>query len=415
VSPLTSYRRLVALAGPRYLVLAFLARLPLAMGQLGTLLLVSSATGRYAAGGLASGALALGTAVGAPVAGGLADRRGQRPVVAVQSLGAATGFLGLVLLVSAGATLPTVVTVAALTGLLVPQVGPLARVRWSPLVRRRAGGDPRLVSTAFAYESTADEASFVLGPALVGGLIALVDPTVALVVAALLLATLGTAFALHPTARVAHSLPVLGAVGGRLVTLELAVLVAVMGGIGVVFGGTQTGLTVLATEAGMPGLAGIVYGLLGVGSAAAGVATAWAPARFGHERRLVASSAAMVLLAVPLLLVPTLAGTALVVTALGLAVAPAMISAYSAAERIVPGHRAGAAMTLLASGAVVGYAAGAAVAGWLGDLAGPTAALAVPVGGAAAGLVLALSAAGRLQRSLRAHAATPQSRVASSA
>jgi MFS family permease len=415
VSPLTTYRRLVALAGPRYLVLAFVARLPLAMGQLGTLLLVSSATGRYAAGGLASGALALGTAVGAPVAGGLADHWGQRPVVTVQSLGAAAGFLGLVLLVTAGAALPTVVTAAALTGLLVPQVGPLARVRWSPLVRRRAGGDPRLVSTAFSYESAVDEASFVLGPALVGGLVALVDPTVAVVVAALLLATFGTAFALHPTARVAHSLPVRSAASGRLLTVELSVLVAVMGGIGVVFGGTQTGLTVLATEAGMPGLAGVVYGLLGVGSAAAGVATAWVPARFGHERRLVAASAAMVLLAVPLLIVPTLAGTAVVVTALGVAVAPAMISAYSAAERLVPGQRAGAAMTLLASGAVVGYAAGAAVAGRLGDLAGPTPALAVPVGGAAAGLVLALATAGRLRRSLQPHPTTPQSRVASSA
>jgi MFS family permease len=415
VSPLATYRRLVALAGPPYLVLAFVARLPLAMGQLGTLLLVSSATGHSAAGGLASGALALGTAVGAPVAGGLADRWGQRPVVTVQSLGAAAGFLGLVLLVTAGATLPTVVTAAALTGLLVPQVGPLARVRWSPLVRRRAGGDPRLVSTAFSYESAVDEASFVLGPALVGGLVALVDPTVAVVAAALLLATFGTAFALHPTARVAHSLPVRSVAGGRLLTVELSVLVAVMGGIGVVFGGTQTGLTVLATEAGVPGLAGVVYGLLGLGSAAAGVATAWVPARFGHERRLVAASAAMVLLAVPLLIVPTLAGTAVVVTALGLAVAPAMISAYSAAERLVPGHRAGVAMTLLASGAVVGYAAGAAVAGRLGDRAGPTAALAVPVGGAAAALVLALATAGRLRRSLRAHPTTPQSRVASSA
>jgi MFS family permease len=246
------------------------------------------------------------------------------------------------------------------------------------------------VSTAFSYESAADEASFVLGPALVGGLVALVDPTMAIVVAAFLLASFGTAFALHPTARVAHSLRARSAAAGRLCTLELGALVAVMGGIGVVFGGTQTGLTVLATEAGEPGLAGVVYGLLGVGSAAAGVATAWVPARFGHECRLVASWAAMLLLAVPLLVVPTLAAAAVVVTALGLAVAPAMISAYSAAERLVPGHRAGTAMTLLASGAV-------------------------PVGGAAAGLVLALAAAGRLRRSLRGHSSTPQSRVASSA
>jgi hypothetical protein len=72
VSPVNSYRRLLALAGPGYVVVAFLGRLPLAMSPLGTLLLVSSATGRYAAGGLAAGALAVANAVGAPVAGGVA-------------------------------------------------------------------------------------------------------------------------------------------------------------------------------------------------------------------------------------------------------------------------------------------------------------------------------------------------------
>ena len=43
MSPLTSYRRLFALAGPLYVLVAFLGRLPLAMSQLGTLLLVSGA------------------------------------------------------------------------------------------------------------------------------------------------------------------------------------------------------------------------------------------------------------------------------------------------------------------------------------------------------------------------------------
>src|SRR5690348_11641887 len=47
VSPLASYRRLFELAGTTYVVVAFLARLPLAMSQLGTLLLVSEATGSY--------------------------------------------------------------------------------------------------------------------------------------------------------------------------------------------------------------------------------------------------------------------------------------------------------------------------------------------------------------------------------
>ena len=79
VSPIASYRRLFALAGPLYVVTAFLGRLPLAMSQMGALLLVSSATGSYAAGGLAAGALAVANAVCSPVAGALADRRRPAP------------------------------------------------------------------------------------------------------------------------------------------------------------------------------------------------------------------------------------------------------------------------------------------------------------------------------------------------
>ncbi|MDQ5840289.1 MAG: SAM-dependent methyltransferase, partial [Chloroflexota bacterium] len=81
--PIKSYRRLFALAGPGYITIAFLGRLPLAMAQLGTLLLVAGSTGSYGAGGISAGALAVANAIGSPVSGAIADRRGQRRVVLV--------------------------------------------------------------------------------------------------------------------------------------------------------------------------------------------------------------------------------------------------------------------------------------------------------------------------------------------
>ena len=42
MSPLASYRRLFTLAGPLYVAVAFVGRLPLAMAQMGTLLLVAT-------------------------------------------------------------------------------------------------------------------------------------------------------------------------------------------------------------------------------------------------------------------------------------------------------------------------------------------------------------------------------------
>src|SRR5689334_19481524 len=68
VSPIASYRHLLRLAGPFYVVIAFVGRLPLAMSQMGALLLVSGTTGSYAAGGLAAGALAVANALCSPVA-----------------------------------------------------------------------------------------------------------------------------------------------------------------------------------------------------------------------------------------------------------------------------------------------------------------------------------------------------------
>ena len=135
MSAIASYRTLLRTVGPAYVTVAFLGRIPLAMSQLGTLILVSTETGRYALGGAAAGALAVANALGAPFAGGLADRIGQRPVVLGQSLAGALGLLALVEATDRDLGAPTIIAVAALAGLAIPQIGPLARVRWGPIVR----------------------------------------------------------------------------------------------------------------------------------------------------------------------------------------------------------------------------------------------------------------------------------------
>ena len=96
MSAIASYRSLLRTVGSTYIVVAFLGRIPLAMSQLGTLILVSTQSGRYALGGAAAGALAVANALGAPFAGGLADRIGQRPVVLGQSIVGAVGLVALV-------------------------------------------------------------------------------------------------------------------------------------------------------------------------------------------------------------------------------------------------------------------------------------------------------------------------------
>lgn len=389
MSPLASYRTLFSLAGPAYVVVAFLGRLPLAMSQLGSLVLVSTATDSYGAGGAAAGSLAVANAIGSPLAGAVADRIGQRPVVLVQSLAGAAGLALLVALATADATAPVLIGVAALAGLVLPQVGPLSRVRWRPITAESpADHQRRLLDAAFSFEGAVDEASFVLGPTLVGLGAVLISPSGALLLAAAMLATFGTAFALHPTARFRATRATADA--GRLVTPVFVALVLAQILVGVLFGATQTGTTVLATQAGQPGIAGLVHALLGVGSVAAGLATVWLPESVSQQRRVLYSAAGLAVLSAPLLLVSTIPALMMVVAVLGFAVAPYMIGIFSLGERVSPPARVGTAMTLLAAATGVGYALGSGTAGQLADAFSHTAAFAVTVVATCLAVVLAL-------------------------
>ncbi len=366
MSAVAAYRSLVRIVGPSYFVIAFLGRVPIAMSQMGTLLLVSSATDSYALGGAAAGALAVTNAVGSPFFGGLADRIGQRPVVLTQSLAGGVGLVGIVLVTQSDAPSPFIILMAAFAGLMCPQVGPLARVRWSPILHDEPDKG-RLLDAAFSYEGAADELSFVLGPATVGLLAVLVDPSEALLVAALVLAAFGTWFALHPTAELTRPVP--GAVRseGRLLVGALVALAVAQLFIGMLFGATQTGSTVLATDAGQPGLAGVIHATLGIGSAIAGLAVAALPERITYPRRMLVSALGLAVLSTPLLLVQTIGQLVAVIALLGFAVAPYMISNFAMAGQLVATDRVGTAMTLLAGATGCGYAIGSSVAGRLAD------------------------------------------------
>jgi MFS family permease len=392
VSAIASYRALLRIVGPAYIVVAFLGRIPLAMSQLGVLVLVSTSTGRYGLGGAAAGVLAVANAVGSPLAGALSDRIGQRPVVLVQSLVGAVGLAWIVLVVHLDSPTVLIFTAAAIAGFAMPQVGPLARVRWRPITQDE-GDQRRLVDAAFSYEGAADEASFVLGPATIGVLALLAEPAGALLAAAVLLAVFGSWFAIHPTsALVAKSSTPGGAGSGRLWTVVFAVLVFAQLCIGTVFGSVQTGTTVLATAEGHAGVAGLIHATLGIGSVTAGLAITALPERILYATRMLVAALGLLILSSPLLLVDSVPSLVGVIALLGFAVAPYMISNFALAGILVPLHRVGTAMTLLAGATGVGYAVGASIAGRLADDHGHTAAFAVTVSAAGLAVLLALTA-----------------------
>ena len=396
------------------------------MLTVGTLTLVTSVTGSYAAGGVAAGAVGIGSALGAPVLGALADRLGQRRVLLFAAVFNAAAVIALILaayLIPGSQDLAAAVPVLAtafVAGASCPQVGPLARVRWMALTSRN-GPDANTadLDTALSYEGTADELTFVLGPALVGILASLITPWLPLALAAALTITLVPAFAVHPTHRAVPRTPARTAAAknharqlrtmstpwqrtGAIAAVALPVLAMVC--MGTFFGSTQTSLSSFSASFASSEAAGLLYAVMGLSSAAAALSVAYWPRGFTANARWLACAALMSGLA-PLLLLP---GTALpmvlVLLVLGLPVGPLMVTIFAVGGRVAPAGKLGTVMTALASGIVAGTAIGSSIAGQLAQNHGYPTAFLVPVW-AAAGLFLLGAAAAVVLRQRKRTAA----------
>lgn len=391
--PKSGFRAVFALGGPALPVHAFLARLPAALCPSGTLLLINARDGIGAAGAVAA-ALWLGQALGGPVIGRLADRRGHRPVLLAACAANAAVLAALVAAVLGGLPLAARMGLAVAAGLTVPQVGPLARARWA----RLAGADEALLGSALSFDTTLDEAGFMVGPALAGILAVTVHPASALVLAAVLILVSGTLFALHPTAPGPAAATAAGARGGvRLWSPGLALLFAMAVLQGAAWSGANTGVNALAGSLGRPGAAGPVWAAMAVTSSVAGFVTAARPRSAGLAVRLRWTIGIQAVLTLPLLAVSGLWGAAAAVAGIGLAVAPHLIALFGLVERAGPAERMGEAMTVAGSGLIAGQALASAAAGPLAAAYGYRAAFAVSCAAAAASAVVALTAAGRVR------------------
>lgn len=394
---LETYREVIGLTGPLLPVVSFLGRLPTATIQFGSLLLVARTSGSLAVAGLTGGALAVGQVACGPLVGRLADRHGQRTVVLVFGLVNAVAIAALVAGALAEVPTPLLALLGVAAGASVPLIGPLARARLVALARRADAPEPT-VGAALSFESTLDEVSFVLGPALVGLAAVLAHPAYALTGAAVLVAVCGTAFALHPTARASapSAVGATGTPGGSRARPRMPravhALRASLALQGAMFGACQAGITALTERLGQPEQAGLVYAAMGVMSAIAGLAMAVVPARVGLRARWRAATATACALSLPLLWTDSLTGLYVVVTVLGIAYAPHLITVFALTERTVPRARLAEAMAFATSAIVGGQALAVAVTGRLAESHGPVAAFAAASVTAALACVIALAA-----------------------
>jgi MFS family permease len=369
-----------------------LARMPMAMFGLGTVLLIAAITGRYGLAGTVAAAGSIGYAVCAPQAARLADRFGQHRV-----LRPLAGFFALSTIIFIGcavmrAPLWALLLSGAAAGASMPSLGSMVRARWSAML----GDSPRL-HTAFAIESVNDEMIFVAGPVIVTVLATEVYPAAG-VAAAMLLCVTGTLLlaaqrrteppprtrpvpmpapvaAAQPLAQppsAAQPLPAAqpGTGGSRVPARGLIALVPVYWCLGVTFASVDLSTIAFAQEHGHKPLAGIILGSYALGSAIGGLLYGSRTWRTPVERRFLISLCCTAAGISTFWAQTGLLSLVLVIFISGLTISPTFIAGYSLVEGQAPAHRRTEGMAWLSSSISVGVASGSAVVGHVIDASG---------------------------------------------
>ncbi len=360
----------------RFSVAGIIARMPMSMYGLGTVLLISAATGRYGLAGSVSAAGSLGGAACAPQLGRLVDRLGQHRVLIPVCVTFALSVAGLSAAVALRAPGWTLFACGIAGGATMPQTGPMARARWSALL----AGSPRL-HTAFSVESVADELCFVIGPAAVAVLATQLYPAAGVGTAAVCALAGSLWFAsqrsteppvvsdhVAPAPSGARARPARRA---RLAAPSLVVLMPMYLFIGAMFVAIDLSTVAFAAHFGHKSLAGLVLGCYALGSATGGLWYGSRNWRAPAARRLAVTLSLTVAGVCTFWAMPNLLVLAPVIYLCGLTIAPTLIAGYSVLESTALPGRATEAMSWMSTGISVGLAFGATAAGFILDAFGP--------------------------------------------
>jgi MFS family permease len=373
--PLRPYAEIFQIPGAwRFSAAAVIGRMPMSMFGLGTVLLISAATGKYGVAGAVSAVGALGYAFTSPRIARLADSRGQRrvllPLLMVFALATAA------LIAAVELDLPTwaFFVPGAIAGAAMPSLGAMVRARWSVLL----AGSPRL-HAAFSFESVADELCFVIGPVAVTLLATEVSPASGVGVAALLcvLGTLWFAAQRGTEPVIVRPDPPRGGRSGRPARVRgaaapgLVVLAPVYLLLGAMFVSIDLSTVAFAQDLGHKPLAGFILGTYALGSATGGLWYGSRQWRAAVEKRFALTLTLTVLGVATFWAQPNLLTLTCGIYLCGLTIAPTLIAGFSLLEaQARPGRRT-EAMSWLSSGISVGVAVGASVVGFVIDAHGP--------------------------------------------
>jgi predicted MFS family arabinose efflux permease len=359
---LARYTSLLALPDvSQAFVSSFIGRIPIGIAGLAILLLVQSVDGSYAQAGLIGATYVAGLAAASPLLGRLIDRIGPRRVLAACALLYPAALLALVAALQMRAPTAVSLLLAALAGASFPPVTACQRA-W---LRQKLGEDA-LLTAALSLDALMVELVFIAGPLLVALLVALFSPAAA-VIAAASCGLLGSlqfmrARALASWAKAPHFS---GAFLGPLAEPQFALLLVLVFIYASVFGLVEIGVTAYAAESGSPALAGVLLGVMSIGSAAGALAYGARHWHMSLAHQFSYSLAVMGFGIAPLALVSQAIPFALWCVVSGIAMTPTLIIQATLVAKSVRAEHATEGFTWSATALLAGVGIGLAVGGLL--------------------------------------------------
>lgn len=358
---LARYADLLRLEEVRSAIAAsLLGRLPIGITGLALLLYSQQVTGSFARGGLVAAAYVTGLALLAPVLGRVIDRRGPHAPLLACAIVFPMALGGLLYAMEGGLWLAALAC-ASVAGASFPPITVCMRT----FLRQRLR-DEGMLAAAYSIESVMIEGIFILGPVLVAILTAFVSPRASVLFAALC-AFAGTLLFLRSAALRAWRIEPrnTGTLFGPLARPGFPALLAVVVCYAVAFGLVEIGTTAYAAEAGHPAAAGVLLGVMSIGSAAGGLvygSRSWhlpLPRQFGWMLALMGLGVA------PLALFETLWLFGLWCLVAGIAMAPALIIQSMLVAKTAEAQHATEAFTWTTTSLLAGVGLGLAGGGAL--------------------------------------------------
>ncbi|MBN3452556.1 MFS transporter [Mycobacterium sp. DSM 3803] len=340
------------------------ARLPLGMLNLAILLHVQSRTGSYALAGAAVACVSVGEAVATPVTARVAGRA----MVATLVIAALANGAAMVALAFASTAPIVLLALGLLIGASVPPLMPVVRALYPQLVSRDG------VRALFALDTTAQELIWVVGP-VAATFLASAYATAVPLIASAVVTIVGTGWFLLSAKHLRPPVTARAAAFGRVMA-NRAVILAMVASLALV-------ASYMALEVGIVALLGRTGVTAGLAIAAASVGSVIGGLAFGHRRfglaGLVAALAIVAIGTTGFGLVDSLALQICALFISGLGFAPAMSALYIMVSAEIADHAATEAFGWLNSAALVGGAAGTAVAGVAADAHGASGPVVVSV------------------------------------